>query len=56
MDTNNGMSANDESRFSSDQPDELKNIIEAAIMVSEVPITVDRILGKIGRASCRERV
>ncbi|GBE07345.1 hypothetical protein BMS3Abin11_00450 [bacterium BMS3Abin11] len=55
MDTNNGMSANDESRFSSDQPDELKNIIEAAIMVSEVPITVDRILGMFLDATKPER-
>ncbi|HDH08648.1 MAG TPA: SMC-Scp complex subunit ScpB [Gammaproteobacteria bacterium] len=49
------MSANDESRFSSDQPDELKNIIEAAIMVSEVPITVDRILGMFLDATKPER-
>lgn len=55
MDTNNGMSANDESRFSSDQPDELKNIIEAAIMVSEVPVTVDRILGMFLDATKPER-
>ena len=27
------------------EPDELKNIIEAAIMVSEEPITVDRLIG-----------
>ena len=42
------------------RPDELKNIIEAAIMVSEEPITIDRMLGmftddtKPERATVRE--
>ena len=55
MNVNNGMGVNNESRFSSDQPDELKNIIEAAIMVSEEPITVDRILGMFTDATKPER-
>jgi len=55
MDTNNAMGVNNESRFSSDQPDELKNIIEAAIMVSEEPITVERILGMFTDATKPER-
>jgi len=49
------MNANDESRFSSNQPDELKNIIEAAVLVSEEPITVDRILGMFTDSSKPER-
>jgi len=56
MDTNNDMGVNNESRFSSDEPDELKNIIEAAIMVSEEPITVERILGMFTDAAKPERV
>ena len=55
MDTNNAMGVNNESRFSSDQPDELKNIIEAAIMISEEPITVERILGMFTDATKPER-
>ncbi|GMR06130.1 MAG: hypothetical protein BMS9Abin25_0713 [Gammaproteobacteria bacterium] len=55
MNTNNGMSAKNESRFSSDQPNELKNIIEAAIMVSEEPVTIDRILGMFTDATKPER-
>lgn len=37
------------------QPDELKNIIEAAIMVSEEPVTVDRLLGMFTDATKPER-
>jgi len=37
------------------QPDELKNIIEAAIMVSEEPITIDRLLGMFTDATKPER-
>lgn len=37
------------------QPDELKNIIEAAIMVTEEPITVDRLLGMFTDATKPER-
>jgi len=55
MDTNNAMGVNNESRFSSDQPDELKNIIEAAIMISEEPITIERILGMFTDATKPER-
>jgi segregation and condensation protein B len=55
MDTNNAMGVNNESRFSSDQPDELKNIIEAAIMISGEPITVERILGMFTDATKPER-
>ena len=55
MDTNNAIGVNNESRFSSDQPDELKNIIEAAIMISEEPITVERILGMFTDATKPER-
>ncbi len=55
MNTNIDMSRHNESRFSSDQPDELKNIIEAAIMVSEEPITVERILGMFTDATKPER-
>ncbi|MEA1889326.1 MAG: SMC-Scp complex subunit ScpB [Pseudomonadota bacterium] len=54
-DTNNSMSENIGSGFSPDQPDELKNIIEAAIMVSEEPISVDRILGMFTDATKPER-
>lgn len=37
------------------EPDELKNIIEAAIMVSEGPITVDRLLGMFTDATKPQR-
>jgi len=55
MNTNSDMTVINESRFGSDQPDELKNIIEAAIMVSEEPITVERILGMFTDATRPER-
>lgn len=45
MDKNNGMSVSVESSFNKEQPDELKNIIEAAVVISEEPISVDKILG-----------
>ena len=37
------------------EPDELKNIIEAAIMVSDEPITVDRLIGMFTDATKPER-
>ena len=37
------------------EPDELKNIIEAAIMASEEPITVDRLIGMFTDATKPER-
>ena len=40
---------------STSQPNELKNIIEAAIMVSEEPITVDRLLGMFTDTTKPER-
>jgi segregation and condensation protein B len=55
MNKNSGLSVVSESKFSSDQPDELKNIIEAAIMVSQEPITVERILGMFTEATQPER-
>ena len=55
MNKNSGLSMVSESKFSSDQPDELKNIIEAAIMVSEEPLTVERILGMFTDATKPER-
>jgi segregation and condensation protein B len=56
MDMNNSMSEKLESKFANDSnPDELKNIIEAAILVSEDPVTVDRILGMFTDATKPER-
>ncbi|MFW2440767.1 MAG: SMC-Scp complex subunit ScpB [Arenicellales bacterium] len=55
MNTNNAMSVNNEPGFCPDQPNELKNIIEAAIMVSNEPITIERILGMFTDASKPER-
>ena len=37
------------------EPDELKNIIEAAIMVSDEPITVDRLIGRFTDATKPDR-
>lgn len=46
MEMDNTTSEKNESEFANDSnPDELKNIIEAAILVSEEPITAQRILG-----------
>ncbi len=45
MSMNKGMRENNEIDHSPKQRDELKNIIEAAIVVSDDPITIDRILG-----------
>ena len=45
-----------ESEFADDNgPDELKNIIEAAIMVSDEPITIDRVLGMFTDTTKPER-
>jgi segregation and condensation protein B len=56
MEMDNGMSEKLESEFANDSnPDELKNIIEAAILVSEEPVTVDRILGMFTDATKPER-
>ena len=56
MDMNNDMNEKLESEFANDNnPDELKNIIEAAILVSEEPITIDRILGMFTDATKPER-
>ncbi len=56
MEINNSMNEKQESEFANDSsPDELKNIIEAAILVSEEPITVDRILGMFTDATKPER-
>jgi len=55
MDTNNELNMSNESKFSSDQPDELKNIIEAAIMLSEEPISIERMLGMFTDATKPER-
>ena len=56
MEMDNGMNQKLESEFANDSnPDELKNIVEAAILVSEEPITVDRILGMFTDATKPER-
>lgn len=56
MEMGNGMSEKPETRLASiSQPNELKNIIEAAIMVSEEPITVDRLLGMFTDTTKPER-
>ena len=56
MDVNNSMNEKLESKFANDSnPDELKNIIEAAILVGEEPVTVDRILGMFTDATKPER-
>jgi len=56
MDMNNSMNEKLESKFANDSiPDELKNIIEAAILVSEEPVTVDRIIGMFTDATKPER-
>ncbi len=56
MEMNNSMNEKQESEFANDSsPDELKNIIEAAILVSEEPVTVDRILGMFTDATKPER-
>lgn len=56
MEMDNGMNEKLESEFANDSnPDELKNIIEAAILVSEEPVTVDRILGMFTDATKPER-
>ena len=56
MEMDNGMNQKLESEFANESnPDELKNIVEAAILVSEEPITVDRILGMFTDATKPER-
>ncbi len=55
MDKNDGLSMTNESKFSSDQPDQLKNIIEAAIMICEEPVSIERILGMFTDATKPER-
>jgi segregation and condensation protein B len=51
-----GMNEKIESEFADDNsPDELKNIIEAAIMVSDEPITIDRVLGMFTDTTKPER-
>ena len=56
MEMNNSMNEKQESEFANDSsPDELKNIIEAAILVSEEPVTIDRILGMFTDATKPER-
>jgi segregation and condensation protein B len=56
MEIDNSMNEKQESEFANDSsPDELKNIIEAAILVSEEPVTIDRILGMFTDATKPER-
>ena len=56
MEMEKGMSEKPETGLAStSQPNELKNIIEAAIMVSGEPITVDRILGMFTDTTKPER-
>jgi len=56
MEMNNSMNEQQESEFANDSsPDELKNIIEAAILVSEEAVTVDRILSMFTDATKPER-
>ena len=56
MEMEKGMSEKPETGLAStSQPNELKNIIEAAIMVSDEPITVDRFLGMFTDTTKPER-
>ena len=56
MEMENGMNEKPETGLAStSEPNELKNIIEAAIMVSEEPITVDRLLGMFTDTTKPER-
>jgi len=56
MEMEKGMSEKPETGLAStSQPNELKNIIEAAIMVSDEPITVDRLLGMFTDTTKPER-
>ena len=56
MEMENGMNEKPETGLAStSEPNELKNIIEAAIMVSDEPITVDRLLGMFTDTTKPER-